>query len=73
MVAKADAGMLIEIPPAGTPERAEVARALAARLWAPRHDEPFSEVGEYWEKTFLTLAEDALAGLERQYATTDAP
>ncbi len=72
MVAKANAGMLIEIPPAGTPKRTELVRALAARLWAPRHDEPFSEVGEYWEKTFLTLAEDALAGLERHDATTDA-
>lgn len=66
MVAQADADMLIDIPAAGTPERAALVRAMAARMWAGREtDWPFDEAGEYWQSTFITLAEDALRELDQ--------
>ena len=57
--------MLIELPAAGTPERVSLVRAMAASMWAGREsDWPFDQAGEYWQSTFLTLAEDALRGLD---------
>ena len=65
MVAQADANMLIEVPAAETPERVELTRAIAASGWAGREsDWTFNDAGEYWQATFMTLAEDALRGLE---------
>lgn len=64
---------MIKLPEAGTAERSRLIREIAAAMWAPRHDRPFDEVGEYWEGTFLQLAEDALRALERRYASAHAP
>lgn len=68
-----DSRMIVNIPDSGTPERAALVRAIAARMWAGRDDRPFAEVGEYWEQPFLQLAEDALAALERHGEASKRP